>query len=74
MFTPSIKNARARKQRVAEGGTEGTPCMQVYIVLMELIPTALKFDPDNRILSRSVLVGMAAMAISLLFFTTSGLS
>ena len=49
-------------------------CMQVYIVLMELIPTALKFDPENRVLSRSVLVGMAAMAISLLFFTTSGLS
>ena len=49
-------------------------CIQAYICLMELIPTALKFDVDNRVTSRAVVVGMAVMAISLLMFTTSGIS
>jgi zinc transporter, ZIP family len=43
--------------------------MQIYISVMELIPTALKYDPHNRVTSKSVITGMVVMAASLLMFT-----
>jgi zinc transporter, ZIP family len=43
--------------------------VQVYISVMELIPTALKYDPNNRVTSKAVIAGMAVMATSLLMFT-----
>jgi len=42
--------------------------MMVYISVVELIPTALKYDPDDKYVTTSVLVGMAVMAASLLLF------
>jgi len=42
--------------------------MMVYISIVELLPTALKYDPEDRVVSSSVLCGMAAMAASLLMF------
>lgn len=42
--------------------------MMVYISLVELIPTALKYDPEDKYVSSSVLVGMSVMAASLLLF------
>ena len=43
--------------------------MQVYISVMELIPTALKYDHNNRVTSKAVIAGMVVMAVSLLVFT-----
>jgi zinc transporter ZupT len=43
--------------------------MQIYISVMELIPTALKYDHNNRVTSKSVIFGMVVMAASLLMFT-----
>jgi len=42
--------------------------MMVYISFKELIPTALRFDPQDKYVSKSVFVGMAIMAASLLLF------
>lgn len=42
--------------------------MMVYISVRELIPTALKFDVDDEVVTISVFVGMAVMAASLLLF------
>ena len=36
---------------------------------MELIPTALKYDRNNRVTSKAVIAGMVVMAVSLLVFT-----
>ena len=44
-------------------------CVQIYISVMELIPTALKYDQNNRVTSKAVIGGMAIMAVSLLAFT-----
>jgi len=43
--------------------------MMVYISFVELLPTALKYDPENKVVSSCTLVGMAVMAASLLMFT-----
>ncbi|GAB4815843.1 hypothetical protein N2152v2_002889 [Parachlorella kessleri] len=43
--------------------------MMVYISVKELIPTALRYDPDDKVVTTSVIVGMAVMAGSLLLFT-----
>eukprot|EP00892_Ulva_mutabilis_P010489 jgi/Ulvmu1/7812/UM004_0041.1 len=43
--------------------------MMVFISLMELIPTALKYDEHNKYTSKSIVFGMIVMAASLLFFT-----
>eukprot|EP00239_Pterosperma_sp_CCMP1384_P001959 CAMPEP_0197850398 /NCGR_PEP_ID=MMETSP1438-20131217/15293_1 /TAXON_ID=1461541 /ORGANISM="Pterosperma sp., Strain CCMP1384" /LENGTH=337 /DNA_ID=CAMNT_0043463551 /DNA_START=123 /DNA_END=1136 /DNA_ORIENTATION=- len=40
--------------------------MMTYISLKELIPTALRYDPDDRYVSNFVILGMAIMAASLL--------
>lgn len=42
--------------------------MMVYISLNELIPTALKYDPDNKFVGISLFFGMGIMAGSLLLF------
>lgn len=43
--------------------------MQSYISIKELIPTAIKYDPDNKVTSTAVIGGMVVMASSLLLFT-----
>lgn len=43
--------------------------MMVYISVMELIPTALKYDLNNRFTSKAVIGGMVIMALSLIMFT-----
>jgi len=43
--------------------------MMIYISLVELIPTALQYDPQNTVVTSGVMVGMAVMAASLLMFT-----
>ena len=48
---------------------QGVTGMQTYISIKELIPTAIKYDPDNKVTSTSVVVGMLVMAASLLLFT-----
>lgn len=42
--------------------------MMVMIVVMELIPTAFQFDPQDKIVTSSVVLGMLVMAISLCLF------
>lgn len=42
--------------------------MMVYISIVELIPTALKYDPEDKYVSSCVLLGMGLMAASLLMF------
>eukprot|EP00854_Cymbomonas_tetramitiformis_P015289 gene15289-18090_t len=43
--------------------------MMVYISLKELIPTALKYDPEDKYVTNCVFIGMGVMAASLLMFT-----
>ncbi|KAL4433231.1 hypothetical protein ABPG77_003279 [Micractinium sp. CCAP 211/92] len=43
--------------------------MMVYVSVKELLPSAFRFDPSDKIASSSVLVGMAVIAFSLLLFT-----
>jgi ZIP family zinc transporter len=42
--------------------------MMVNICLYQLIPTALRYDPSDRLVSNGMVVGMAIMAISLVAF------
>ena len=42
--------------------------MMVYIVLYQLLPTAHRYDPDDKVTSTSTVVGMAVMAMSLILF------
>jgi hypothetical protein len=43
--------------------------VQTFISIKELIPTALKYDPNNRVTSSGIVVGMAIISASLLLFT-----
>jgi len=43
--------------------------IMVYISIVELIPTALRYDPENQVVSKCFCAGMAVMAASLLAFT-----
>lgn len=43
--------------------------MMIYISINELLPTALAYDPENHYVTKSVFLGMAVMAGSLLMFT-----
>ena len=43
--------------------------MMVFISIRELIPTAMRLDPDDKYISVSVFCGMAIMAASLLLFS-----
>jgi len=42
--------------------------MMIMIVLLELLPTGFKYDPTDKVVSTSVVVGMAVMALSLCLF------
>mmetsp|Transcript_16934 Transcript_16934/g.64489 ORF Transcript_16934/g.64489 Transcript_16934/m.64489 type:complete len:375 (-) Transcript_16934:162-1286(-) len=42
--------------------------IMVHIVLHELIPTALRYDPDDSIVTHTVFAGAAIMALSLVLF------
>jgi len=43
--------------------------VMVYIAVDELIPTALKYDPENKVAIKSVVAGMVFMGLSLVLFT-----
>jgi len=47
------------------GGVSG---MMVNICAYQLIPTAHKYDPEDKVVSHSILVGMMIMALSLVIF------
>jgi ZIP family zinc transporter len=42
--------------------------MMIMIVLMELIPTAFKYDPDDKVVTNSLVLGMFVMSMSLCLF------
>ena len=42
--------------------------MMVNITLQELIPTAVRYDPTDKVTTNSIIAGMAIMAISLVLF------
>ena len=42
--------------------------IMVHIVLHELIPTALRYDPEDKVVTHSVFIGCAIMALSLVLF------
>lgn len=42
--------------------------MMVYISFKELIPTAHRYDPDDRVTSIGIVIGMIVMALSLVLF------
>eukprot|EP00946_MAST-07B_sp_MAST-7B-sp1_P001961 g1961.t1 len=42
--------------------------MMVYICIHELIPTAHRYDPDDKVTTWTVILGMAIMALSLVLF------
>lgn len=43
--------------------------MMIYIVVHELVPTALRYDSKDEVVTKSVFAGMAIMALSLVLFT-----
>ena len=43
--------------------------MMVYISVKELVPTALRYDPQDSVATTCVVAGMVVMAASLLLFT-----
>ena len=42
--------------------------MMVMICLNELIPTAHRYDPNDTVVTKSIVAGMAVMAASLCLF------
>jgi zinc transporter, ZIP family len=40
--------------------------IMVYISIKDLLPTALKYDPENQVSSNSFLLGGVVMAVSLI--------
>lgn len=44
------------------------PCPQVYIALKELLPTAHRYDPEDKVVTISLIGGMIIMAASLVLF------
>ena len=42
--------------------------MMVFISLKQLLPTAHKYDPNNRVTTASLCIGMSIMALSLVLF------
>lgn len=45
------------------------PCVLLCLYLQELIPTALRYDPQDSVATTCVVLGMVVMAASLLLFT-----
>jgi hypothetical protein len=48
---------------------QGASDVQTFISVKELIPTALKYDPHNRVTSSCIVLGMVIISASLLLFT-----
>jgi len=46
-----------------------TAGIMIHVAFKKLLPTALKYDPENRYTSYSFFIGMAIMAISLIAFS-----
>jgi ZIP family zinc transporter len=46
--------------------------MMVYISVRELLPTALRYDPEDKAVTSCCIWGMAVMASSLLLFKVQG--
>ena len=46
--------------------------MMIYICFSELIPTALRNDPENKYVTKCIILGMFVMALSLVLFQTTG--
>lgn len=44
--------------------------MMVNIVIHEILPTAHRYDPKDKVTSNSAFVGMGIMALSLIMFST----
>ena len=42
--------------------------MMIIISVRELLPTAHRYDPDDRVVTNAFIVGMAVMALSLVLF------
>lgn len=42
--------------------------MMIYISVKELLPTARRYDPEDKVTSTTVFIGMAVMALSLVLF------
>lgn len=42
--------------------------MMIYICIFQLIPTAIRYDPQDKYVSNATVVGMAVMAVSLVAF------
>jgi ZIP family zinc transporter len=45
--------------------------MMVIISISELLPPALRYDPENAVTGKSFIMGMAIMALSLVLLTSS---
>ena len=45
--------------------------MMVSICIKELLPTAFRYDPDDRVVTKSVVAGMLIMALSLVLFAVA---
>lgn len=43
--------------------------MMVYISIKELMPTAMRYDPVDKVTTWMVIAGMVVMALSLVLFT-----
>merc|ERR1712039_314609 len=43
--------------------------MMIMIVILELMPTALRYDPQDKFVTNSIVAGMAVMAASLVLFS-----
>ena len=48
--------------------------MMVMISFKELLPTAHRYDPEDTVVTYSVVAGMAIIAISLVLFNSMGLA
>ncbi len=42
--------------------------MMVYISLKQLLPTALKYDPNDKVTTTFLVIGMVVMSLSLILF------
>ena len=42
--------------------------IMVHVSVHELIPTALRYDPENKIVTKGIVLGFAVMAASLMLF------
>ena len=43
--------------------------IMVYVSIMELLPAAFKFDPENKLVTIACMLGMVVMALSLILLS-----